>query len=1029
MAESLGVGGGQSQANVNQKPVAPTHYGYHEIAKRENNGMKDIENPIDIEGITFSEALQVTEAGRKKLEEVLRTLPKRLSRNYLPGTLSEATSYVNAREDAKKKQGVPKLGGDVVSVSAQKEGPYPGVLEGAGEAAAFWLYVEDYFRNVCIEDVHELLNFLKPFEEEDSFFLQPIGKKEGIDCVADEAPQAPFSPASSSPHGVHNDLIMNGRRSRRANSRLSADNILSGVSHGATTPPSSRLAGPSRNANGSSSAVPMLGAETDAPNAMTTSLTPEGAPARIAMDVLTTEKMVKLAKTMDLLSSSLGMTSENHDRILSLEASKATPEDIKSILQKEAIEIGKKLGNFPVSVNATAFPPQVPDPKLVHPWTDLLMKTKVPSHVKEVVKDAYFLDPPGSLAQRCSAGHLNVLDPQDAHAAEEQLANEDVELTKHVEKVSLDVLKSIQEGPEVTDTNPRILYDLATKDLKVIRAAPQDELAAETLALQAELVSVMAANRARLAPVIDAILEDLPRQKSRESLLQEEYNFAKGYFDSLEAAKDAEDRLKKEMALRQSKGIHALAGGGSPGSNRPVIGNTQRTSSYTVIPYLQENDLYDVLARRKEDDEAFCAVCGDGFSAEPNVIIFCDRCDVAVHQKCYDIVDVPQHEWLCWPCKEYEEKLRSEGKSQEEIRPLHALPEQRSSLPGGSKEVTCFLCPLKYGAFRRSVDGASWVHQTCAMWHPETYLLHGSGPNVVEGLWDVSEDRIQRKCNICNQTQGAVVECPRDGCHQAFHVLCARNCGLYLTVQKDAEGHQHHRIYCSLHSKEEQEKDSMELAMILSGTAKPKPPPLPAAAPPPPPPQQPKATKRKAEDDTKKKELAALATMEFDYSKLQALRVNFEVLRVLLDQCKRREKVKKQLIQISMDLFKERLEDPSEALEFVKKLESLSQKGLSPSDILVEIWPLEYARSATPKEQNKKAKTLATAVENSKEPQGILYMLNDTRTKSGRSSRRVVTSIEREKILSSSEADLLNKKLPAGYKYVPASTLNDDKTQ
>ena len=95
----------------------------------------------------------------------------------------------------------------------------------------------------------------------------------------------------------------------------------------------------------------------------------------------------------------------------------------------------------------------------------------------------------------------------------------------------------------------------------------------------------------------------------------------------------------------------------------------------------------------------------------------------------------------------------------------------------------------------------------------------------------------------------------------------------------------------------------MELAMILSGTTKPIPVPPPATAAP-----QPKVNKRKAQEDTEKKDLTALSAMEFDYSKLQALRVNFEVLRVLLDQCKRREKVKKQLIQLSMDLFKERKE-------------------------------------------------------------------------------------------------------------------------
>lgn len=45
------------------------------------------------------------------------------------------------------------------------------------------------------------------------------------------------------------------------------------------------------------------------------------------------------------------------------------------------------------------------------------------------------------------------------------------------------------------------------------------------------------------------------------------------------------------------------------------------------------------------DEDALCAVCGDGLSVEPNQIIFCERCDVAVHQHCYGLVDIPEGGW------------------------------------------------------------------------------------------------------------------------------------------------------------------------------------------------------------------------------------------------------------------------------------------------------------------------------------------------------------------------------------------------
>lgn len=49
----------------------------------------------------------------------------------------------------------------------------------------------------------------------------------------------------------------------------------------------------------------------------------------------------------------------------------------------------------------------------------------------------------------------------------------------------------------------------------------------------------------------------------------------------------------------------------------------------------------DQLASRKEDEEALCAICADGLSAEPNFIVFCERCDLAVHQRCYGIEEIP----------------------------------------------------------------------------------------------------------------------------------------------------------------------------------------------------------------------------------------------------------------------------------------------------------------------------------------------------------------------------------------------------
>lgn len=53
--------------------------------------------------------------------------------------------------------------------------------------------------------------------------------------------------------------------------------------------------------------------------------------------------------------------------------------------------------------------------------------------------------------------------------------------------------------------------------------------------------------------------------------------------------------------------------------------------------------MYDILAERGAEDDALCAVCGGGDSSrdDGNEIVFCERCDVAVHQRCYGVDVIP----------------------------------------------------------------------------------------------------------------------------------------------------------------------------------------------------------------------------------------------------------------------------------------------------------------------------------------------------------------------------------------------------
>jgi hypothetical protein len=46
-----------------------------------------------------------------------------------------------------------------------------------------------------------------------------------------------------------------------------------------------------------------------------------------------------------------------------------------------------------------------------------------------------------------------------------------------------------------------------------------------------------------------------------------------------------------------------------------------------------------------EKDATLCDICLDGTVYEKNEIIFCDKCNVAVHQLCYGVKSIPLDSW------------------------------------------------------------------------------------------------------------------------------------------------------------------------------------------------------------------------------------------------------------------------------------------------------------------------------------------------------------------------------------------------
>ncbi|CAL5872224.1 uncharacterized protein PFLUO_LOCUS6483 [Penicillium psychrofluorescens] len=154
-----------------------------------------------------------------------------------------------------------------------------------------------------------------------------------------------------------------------------------------------------------------------------------------------------------------------------------------------------------------------------------------------------------------------------------------------------------------------------------------------------------------------------------------------------------------------------------------------------------------------EEQDSRCAICDDGDCENANAIVFCDGCDLAVHQECYGVPFIPEGQWLCRKCQ-----LLGRG------------------------TTNCIFCPNTEGAFKQTTS-SKWAHLLCAVWIPEVSI---GNPSLMEPVTDVEKvprSRWKLLCYICKQKMGASIQCSNKNCFVAFHVSCARRAQLYLKMK------------------------------------------------------------------------------------------------------------------------------------------------------------------------------------------------------------------------------------------------------
>ncbi|KAJ8336219.1 hypothetical protein SKAU_G00395620 [Synaphobranchus kaupii] len=169
------------------------------------------------------------------------------------------------------------------------------------------------------------------------------------------------------------------------------------------------------------------------------------------------------------------------------------------------------------------------------------------------------------------------------------------------------------------------------------------------------------------------------------------------------------------------------------------------------------------------DEDVVCDVCQSPHGEDGNEMVFCDKCNICVHQACYGILKVPEGSWLCRICA------------------LGVVPK-------------CLLCPKHGGAMKPTRSATKWVHVSCALWIPEVSIGNPEKMEPIMNISHIPSNRWALLCCLCKEKIGACIQCSAKNCRTAFHVTCGLHRNLEMNTILTEADEVKFKAFCPKHT-------------------------------------------------------------------------------------------------------------------------------------------------------------------------------------------------------------------------------------